>query len=95
MPQREVAIGSRVGLHARPAALFVQAAKASGAKVRIGKAGEDKRVDARSMLGVLALGAKNGDVVVLECDDDGSESVLDSLVTLLEQDLDEPEAANA
>lgn len=95
MPQREVVIGSRVGLHARPAALFVQAAGACGVKVRIGKSGTDKRVDARSILGVLALGAKGGESVVLESDDEGADAALDGLVALLEQDLDAPEPADA
>jgi phosphocarrier protein len=62
--------------------------------VRISK-GEGKQVDARSILGVLALGAKNGDTVRLEADGDGADAVLDSLVALLEQDLDEPAPADA
>ena len=94
MATREVTIASRVGLHARPAALFVQAATAAGVPVKISK-GEGKQVDARSILGVLALGAKNGDTVRLEADGDGAEAVLDSLVALLEQDLDEPAPADA
>jgi phosphocarrier protein HPr len=94
MSTREVTIGSRVGLHARPAAMFVQAATAAGVPVKISKAG-GKPVDARSILGVLALGAKNGDPVILEADGDGADAVLDSLVALLEQDLDEPAPADA
>jgi phosphocarrier protein HPr len=93
MARREVKIGSRVGLHARPAALFVQAATASGMPVKIGKV-DGKLVEARSMLGVLALGAKNGDTVILDLDGDGADIVLDGLVDLLEQDLDEPVATN-
>ena len=87
-------VGSRVGLHARPAALFVQAVTGAGVPVRISK-GEGKQVDARSILGVLALGARGGDVVRLEAEGDGADAVLDSLVALLEQDLDEPAAAGA
>ena len=94
MATREVTIASRVGLHARPAALFVQAATAAGVPVKICKPG-GKPIDARSILGVLALGAKNGDTVTLEADGDGADAALDSLVALLEQDLDEPAAAGA
>ena len=54
MPERRVAIGSKVGLHARPAAMFVQAAAKQPVKVTIAKAGGDP-VDARSILSVLAL----------------------------------------
>lgn len=94
MAQREVAIGSRVGLHARPAALFVQAATAAGLPVRISKSG-GKAVDARSIISVLSLGARNGDVVTLEADGEGDAAVLDGLVQLLQQDLDDPAPADA
>ena len=94
MAVREVTIGSRVGLHARPAALFVQAATAAGVPVTISK-GDKGPVDARSMLGVLGLGARNGDSVTLEVEGETADAVLDSLVALLEQDLDEPAAADA
>jgi phosphocarrier protein HPr len=93
MSRREVTIGSRVGLHARPAALFVQAATASGQPVKIGKP-DGELVDARSMLSVLALGARNGETVVLELEGDGADAVLDQLADLLVQDLDEPVASN-
>ncbi|MFT4217566.1 MAG: HPr family phosphocarrier protein [Micropruina sp.] len=87
MATREVAIGSSVGLHARPASIFVQAATATGIPVTIAKAGGNP-VDARSILGVMALGAKNGEVVTLSADGDGADAALDSLVALLARDLD-------
>ncbi|HMR22665.1 HPr family phosphocarrier protein [Micropruina sp.] len=87
MATREVAIGSSVGLHARPASIFVQAATATGLPVTIAKAGGNP-VDARSILGVMALGAKNGEVVTLSAEGDGADAALDSLVALLERDLD-------
>jgi phosphocarrier protein HPr len=87
MSQRTVAVASSVGLHARPAALFVQAATATGLSVRIGRAG-DESVDASSILGVMALGAKHGEEVVLTADGDGADAALDELVALLSRDLD-------
>ncbi|HET7660348.1 MAG TPA: HPr family phosphocarrier protein [Oryzihumus sp.] len=87
MAQRTVTIASSVGLHARPAALFVQAATATGVPVQIGRDGEDA-VDARSILGVMALGAKHGESVVLTADGDGADAALDGLVELLSRDLD-------
>ena len=87
MAQRTVAIGSSVGLHARPAALFVEAVQATGLDVEIGRPGDDG-VDAGSILGVMALGAKHGEEVVLTAEGDGAEEALDGLVALLERDLD-------
>ena len=87
MATRKVTIASSVGLHARPAALFVQAASATGVDVEIGREGEEL-VDATSILGVMALGAKHGEEVVLTADGDGAEEALDGLVALLSRDLD-------
>jgi phosphocarrier protein HPr len=87
MAERVVVVGSRVGLHARPAALFVQAASAQPIPVRIRKR-DGAAVDARSMLRVLALGAKGGDEVILEADGDGAEAALDALTAVLEADHD-------
>ena len=87
MAQRTVTIASSVGLHARPAALFVEAVNETGLEVEIGRPGDDA-VDACSILGVMALGAKHGEEVVLTADGDGAEEALDGLVALLSRDLD-------
>ncbi|MFC7329461.1 HPr family phosphocarrier protein [Marinactinospora rubrisoli] len=87
MPQRIATIGSSVGLHARPAALFVQAATATGLPVTIAKEGGNP-VDARSLLTVMSLGAVNGDKVVLTAEGENAQAKLDELATLLETDLD-------
>ena len=87
MAQRTVTIASSVGLHARPAALFVEAVNETGLEVEIGRPGDDA-VDASSILGGMALGAKHGEEVVLTADGDGAEEALDGLVALLSRDLD-------
>jgi phosphocarrier protein HPr len=87
MPQRTVTIASSVGLHARPAALFVEQASESGLDVEIARPGEEA-VDATSILGVMALGAKHGEEVVLTAEGENAEAVLDGLVDLLSRDLD-------
>ena len=94
MAQRTVVVASQVGLHARPAKLFTQAVAASGLAVRIAK-GQGPAVDAASILRVMALGVKCGDVVTLTTDGEGAEGVLDGLVELLAQDLDAAPAVSA
>jgi phosphocarrier protein len=91
MSERRVTIGSHVGLHARPAALFVQAAGAQPVKVRIANAA-GKTVDATSMLGVLSLGVKGGEEVVLTAEGDGADEALEVLSALLVLDHDEVRA---
>jgi phosphocarrier protein HPr len=87
MPERTVTIASSVGLHARPAALFVEQASESGLDVEIARPGEEA-VDATSILGVMALGAKHGEEVVLSAEGENADAVLDGLVDLLSRDLD-------
>jgi phosphocarrier protein HPr len=88
---RRVVVGSRVGLHARPAKLVAQAAAKLPVVVRIAKDGADP-VDARSLLSLMALGAKQGDEVTLEADGDGAAEAVEEIAALVEQDLDEADA---
>lgn len=87
MTQRTAVVASRVGLHARPAAIFTQAVAASGVGVTIAKPGEPP-MDASSILMVMALGAGAGQTVVLEAEGPEADRVLDELVAVLETDLD-------
>ncbi|MCR6492220.1 HPr family phosphocarrier protein [Cellulomonas sp. P24] len=92
MPQRTVAVASRVGLHARPASLFTQAVAASGHTVTIAN-GDGPAVDASSILMVMTLGAGHGALVTVTVDGPEADRVLGELVELLETDLDAPEAS--
>ena len=92
MPQRTVAVGSSVGLHARPASLLVAAAgKAvsggSAASVTIAKDGGEP-ADARSILSVIALGAGAGDEVVLAVEGSDADGVLDELAAIVASEED-------
>lgn len=90
MPTRTAVIASTVGLHARPAGLFVglagEAVRA-GVKVTIGRPGEEP-VNAASILSVLSLGARHGDTVEVSAEGDEAEAVLDRLVGELSTDRD-------
>ena len=87
MPERTVTVASSVGLHARPASLFSQAAAKVGTPVTLTNAA-GKTVNAASILGVLSLGVGHGEVVTLKADGDDAETALDSLAELLNTDLD-------
>jgi phosphocarrier protein HPr len=90
MPNRHAIVGSKVGLHARPAALFVQAVTRQPCAVTIAKVGSDP-VNAKSILSVLSLDARGGDEVVLDAEGDGAEAALDELAALVARDLDSEE----
>lgn len=88
MPERTVRIASTSGLHARPAAIFSQAASEQSAEVTIETAGS-AAVKASSILMLLTLNVGHGDEVTLRAEGEGAEESLDALVALLERNLDD------
>ncbi|MCC9205587.1 HPr family phosphocarrier protein [Arthrobacter sp. zg-Y769] len=90
MAERKATVASRVGLHARPASIFAEAAAAAPVEVTIAMEGDpaEEAMDASSMLSLMSLGASHGDVVVLRSDDEGAEAALEELAKILETDLD-------
>lgn len=87
MPERTVTVASSVGLHARPASLFAQAAAKVGVPVTLTSAA-GRSVNAASILGILSLGIDHGESVTIAAEGDGADAALDELVLLLATDLD-------
>ena len=79
--EKEITIKSSQGLHARPAAVFVQIASKYNAMVNIIKDGE--KVNGKSIMGILTLGAQQGSTIILEADGEDAEQVLEELEGLL------------
>jgi phosphocarrier protein HPr len=84
MPSQTVSVGSRVGLHARPAAVIAEAVGKAGVPVTLNTPG-GAPIDAGSPLMIMTLGAKQGAEVVVTTDD---AEVLDRIAGLVAQDLD-------
>ena len=90
MIERTATIASTVGLHARPASIFADAAGELEAEVSIARVVEpaEDAVGADSMLALMSLGVEHGEVVVLRTDDDSAGEALDALVRILETNRD-------
>ncbi|MDO5035085.1 MAG: HPr family phosphocarrier protein [Actinomycetaceae bacterium] len=86
MITRTAKVASKVGLHARPAAIFAAAAEESDYEITISFDGEE--ADATSILDVMSLGAMHGDEVTLSAEEDEAAEDLDRLVELLGRDLE-------
>ncbi|MEP6463079.1 MAG: HPr family phosphocarrier protein [Frankiaceae bacterium] len=82
MAERTVTTPEGVGLHARPAALFAQAAGKAPTDVTIAKPGGTP-VNAKSILAVLSLDVRGGEEIVLSADGDEAEEVLDRLAAVI------------
>ena len=86
MYTREITVKNEVGLHARPATYFIQ--KANEFKSGIGVEKEERRVNAKSLLGVLSLGIMKDTTVTLIADGSDEKEAVDALAELIEN-LDE------
>lgn len=87
MVTKEVVINNQVGLHARPATFFIQ--KANEFKSSIWIERDDRRVNAKSLLGVLSLGIVKGTAVNLIADGPDEENAIATLSELIASDFTE------
>lgn len=87
MQKREMTITNNIGLHARPATFFIQKANTFKSSIWIEK--DDRKVNAKSLLGVLSLGIAKGMVVTLVADGQDENEALDGLVDLVRTGLAE------
>ena len=78
---KEVLVENQVGLHARPATFFIQKANEFKASIWVEK--EERRVNAKSLLGVLSLGIVGGTTIKILADGTDEEEAVDSLVELV------------
>ena len=86
MYAKEVLVQNQVGLHARPATFFIQ--KANEFKSSIWVEVEERRVNAKSLLGVLSLGIVKGTEITLIANGPDEEEAVEALATLLAYDFD-------
>ncbi|GII75363.1 phosphocarrier protein [Sphaerisporangium rufum] len=82
MPERKVIVEAEVGLHARPAATFVQTAAEAPVEITVARPGGEP-VNAKSILSILALDVRHGEAIVIRADGDGAEQVLDRLAAIV------------
>ena len=83
--KRDVTIKNKTGLHARPAAIFVQIANKYDCDVKIIK--EDQEVNGKSIMGILMLAAEKGSRVTIIGEGDDAEKAVEELSAILQKDL--------
>lgn len=87
MVEKVLTVRNKDGLHARPAAIFVRTASQFSSEITISS--EGKQANAKSILGVLSLGATKGTTITLRATGSDEEAAVAALAGLLEGDLDE------
>lgn len=81
MVSKNIQVNNQVGLHARPATFFIQ--KSSEFKSGIWVEKNDRRVNAKSLLGVLSLGITKGTEIKVIADGPDEKEAIDALVSLI------------
>ena len=87
MISRSVTIKNSVGLHARPATFFIQKANEFKSSIWVEK--DERRVNAKSLLGVLSLGIVKGTTINLIADGPDEEAAVAALIELIDSDFSE------
>ena len=84
---KDITVENQVGLHARPATFFIQKANEFKASIWVEK--DERRVNAKSLLGVLSLGIVGGTTIRLIADGSDEQQAIEGLVKLIESGFNE------
>ena len=87
MYEKDVTVQNQVGLHARPATFFIQ--KANSYKSSIWVEREDRRINAKSLLGVLSLGIVKGMTITIIADGQDENEAVEGLSGLIDTGFNE------
>ena len=89
MPRREIEITNKLCLHARASAKLTQIASRHGCEVWLERNG--RRINAKSIMGVMMLAAAKGSVIVIETEGADADAAMTALVALIEDKFGEGE----
>ncbi|MFZ3071578.1 MAG: HPr family phosphocarrier protein [Anaerolineaceae bacterium] len=89
MPTIDLEIINKVGLHARPAAVFVQEANKFKSSIRISKDG--KEVNGKSILGLLTLGINRGSIIHVSAEGEDADLAIEAIKALHAGNFGDPE----
>ena len=87
MYMKDVNVQNQIGLHARPATFFIQKANEFKASIWVEK--DERRVNAKSLLGVLSLGIVGGSSIRIIADGADEQAAVDGLTKLVESGFTE------
>ncbi|MBM0046748.1 HPr family phosphocarrier protein [Anaerococcus sp. mt242] len=85
MYEQKVTLTNEIGLHARPASIFIRAAVKFPCDITVEKNG--RSYNAKSIMSVLSMSASNGDELTLKAEGDKEEEAIKSLVEVIESKI--------
>ena len=84
--KKQLIVKNKSGLHARPAALFVQVANKFESRITVKR--DDEEVNGKSIMGILMLGAEKDSVIMIEADGDDAQEAMDELEKIITNEED-------
>jgi len=87
MYKENITVQNETGLHARPASLFVKEASKYSSDIKVIKDGQE--YNAKSIMGILSMGAAKGDVLTIQAEGADAEEAVKNLVDLVENKLED------
>lgn len=81
MISKEIVVQNQVGLHARPATFFIQKANEFKSSIWVSK--DERKINAKSLLGVLSLGVTRGTSILIEAEGPDEEDAIKALEDLI------------
>lgn len=95
MKENKIVVNNKVGLHARPAAVFVQTASKYKSDIKVScldnQTGNPRVANAKSILSILTLGVFQGTEITIQATGEDEEAAVNSLVELVKTNFGEPE----
>ena len=85
--EKELVINNKLGLHARPAALFVQTANQFKSDIEVQK--EDQTVNGKSIMGIMTLAAGAGTPITVRATGEDAQAAIDEITKLVEDNFGE------
>ncbi|MDO8488576.1 MAG: HPr family phosphocarrier protein [Candidatus Omnitrophota bacterium] len=79
--KKELIVRNKLGLHARPAAIFVQVANKFDCRITVRR--DDEEVNGKSIMGILMLGAERGSLIIIEADGVDADKALEELEKII------------
>ena len=87
MYKKGVILKNATGLHARPASLFIKEASKFSSDIKVVK--DDKEYNAKSIMGILSMGAGKGDTITIRANGSDAKEAVESLVKLVNDNFNE------
>lgn len=81
--KKKIIVKNKQGLHARPAAVFVQVANKFEARITIRRNDNDEEVNGKSIMGILMLGVEKGTPIIIEAEGDDAIRAMEELEKII------------